>query len=297
MDYQNPSFPSWFPYNSYQQQYQNAYSPGGPMGYYPSLGGYGGAYGGGYGGGGGGYGGGYGGGAQIPGGYTGGPGGLASWLQQTSPGGRTGDEAWFGQQPGGGVSSNTNANGGQVMQANGTPAGWSGSADQWQQHLNQLNQQQANPNQSMWGQSNGQFSTQNLTPQDSLYLNYMKNLAPGAGAGMEKFMVQDLFHGDPTQIKNALNNLNATDPASVQQFDPSTYNGQFKDAFNNFFQQNPNAVQNMTNAGYANPLTGQYSTGGLPGVFQNYFNNNADAMKNFQQYGAGMRPRTGLLGS
>jgi hypothetical protein len=132
---------------------------------------------------------------------------------------------------------------------------------------------------SLWSGGSGTVPTSSLTQADLQYLNKM-HMIPG----MDQFLAQNLLAGNPTEIKNAIDSINATNPAANYQYDPSTYSGPLKAPIAQFLATNPNVVANAERMGMANPLTGLFSTQYLPGVFQNYFANNPTQA---QQYATG----------
>jgi hypothetical protein len=132
---------------------------------------------------------------------------------------------------------------------------------------------------SMWSGGSGTVPTSSLTQADLQYLNKM-HMIPG----MDQFLAQNLLAGNPTEIKNAIDSINATNPAANYQYDPSTYSGPLKAPIAQFLASNPNVVANAERAGMANPLTGLFSTKYLPGIFQNYFAANPTQA---QQYATG----------
>ncbi len=116
-----------------------------------------------------------------------------------------------------------------------------------------------NPNQqpgsSMWGNTTGPVNVGALTPTDQLYLQKMMHM-PGMPG-----MIGNMLQGSNMDVRNALSTLGGqADPydntSQVNNYDPSTYNGQLKPLFQQYFQNNPQAMQMATAAGYGNLFGG-----------------------------------------
>lgn len=112
---------------------------------------------------------------------------------------------------------------------------------------------------SAWG-GNGPIQASSLGQNDRMYLNALMHIPGMSGP------ISQMIGGSNGDARNAVDNINATNPAALNGYDFNSYNGPLKQQFAQFAGNIP--------GGYQNPITGQYSTQGLPQVFQNYFANN-----------------------
>jgi len=104
---------------------------------------------------------------------------------------------------------------------------------------------------SMWGNSTGPVNVNSLTPQDQLFAQKMLHI-PGMSG-----MIGNMLQGSNLDVRNALSTLGGqADPydnaSQVNNYDPSTYTGQLKPLFQQYFANNPQAVQQAAAAGYGN---------------------------------------------